>query len=500
MNNSIDREQQEEERLASNKSLTKPDRRDVLQWLTATAAALSGASALAAPAKKPLNFVYIIIDDLGWSDTGPYGNKVIETPNLDRLGKESVRFTQAYASCPVCSPSRASVLTGKYPARIGLTDFIPGTKQRPTARLITPDFVQHMRHEDMNLAKALKTKGYTRGNVGKWHLGGDGYLPTDQGFDTNVAGDDRGHPASYFGPEQFPDMALASGESLNERLGTEGARYIDANKDHPFFLYAGHYAVHGPIQARPEVVAKYRQRDTGEIDPTYCALVESMDSAVGRVLDAIDKAGIRDHTVIIFTADHGGLRFEGRNAKPVTTNAPLRAGKGHVFEGGIRIPLLVSWPQVTRPGTVIDTPVCNVDWLPTISKAVGVSTSGPLDGVDIMPVLRGQQIAERALYWHYPHYSPQGGDPGGAVHLGDWKLIEFFDDSRFELYNLKEDIGEKKNLVLREPKRAEEMHAMLKQWRTSVKAQMPVMNPRYNPATADRGFPGEEPPTPPVAV
>jgi arylsulfatase A len=498
--NEIMNSNQDQTQLGGSETPTKPDRREVLQWMTAAAVALSVPGALAAPVKKPLNFVYIIIDDLGWSDTEPYGNKVIDTPNLARLAKESARFTEAYASCPVCSPSRASVMTGQYPARIGLTDFIPGTRQRPTARLITPDFLQHMPHEADNLAKALKTEGYTCGNVGKWHLGGEGYLPTDQGFDVNIAGDDRGHPASYFGPEQFPKMDLSSGESLNERLGTEGAKYIEANKDNPFFLYAGHYAVHGPIQARPELVAKYRQRNTGVINPTYCALVESMDSAVGKVLAAIDKAGIRDHTVIFFTADHGGLRFEGKAPNPVTTNAPLRAGKGHVYEGGIRIPLLVSWPEVTRPGAVIDTPVCNIDWLPTVSRALNMDLSSPIDGVDVMPVLRGKKVAERPLYWHYPHYSPQGGNPAGAVRVGDWKLIEFFDDSRLELYNLKEDIGEKRNLVLREPKRAEEMHAILKQWRTSVSAKMPTPNPRYNPATADRGFPGEERPTPPVPV
>jgi arylsulfatase A-like enzyme len=474
-----------------------PNRREVLQWMAA-AAALSATGEAAALPTRPLNFVYIIVDDLGWKDTGPYGNKVIDTPNLDRLATQSARFTQAYASCPVCSPSRASVLSGQYPARIGLTDYIPGSAQRPTARLITPDFLQELPLSCNTIAKSLAVKGYTSGNVGKWHLGGDGYLPTDNGFAVNVAGDDRGHPASYFGPEDFKNMRLAPEESLNERLGIEGANYVREHKDHPFFLYAGHYAVHGPIQARPEAIAKYRARNTGEINPTYCALVESMDAAVGKVLNAVDQAGIADHTVVIFTADHGGLRYERTAVSPVTTNAPLRAGKGHLFEGGVRIPLLVRWPGVTRAASVVETPVCNIDWFPTICKVVGVNPQGAVDGVDIMPVLRGKQIAARPFYWHYPHYSPQGGAPAGAVRQDNWKLIEFFEDGRLELYNLQEDIGERKNLILREPDRARKMHEMLQNWRESVNAQMPIKNPHYDAATADRGFKGEEPPTRPL--
>lgn len=472
-------------------------RREVLQWMAASAALMTSPVANAAVA-KPLNFVYIIMDDMGWADLGAYGNKVIDTPNLDRLARQCARFTNAYSSCPVCSPSRASVMTGQHPARIGMTDYIPGSRNRPTAKLIQPTFLQHLPLSCTTLGNLFEANGYRTANIGKWHLGGEGYLPTDLGFQLNIAGDDRGHPKAYFGPEEFKNMTLVADESLTERLGSEGAKYINTASHAPFFLYAGHYAVHGPIQARPEEIAKYRQRDTGEIDPIYCAMVESVDRAVKQVLDAIDESGTAGNTVVIFTSDHGGLRYEGRSPKPVTTNAPLRAGKGHVYEGGIRIPLLVRWPGVTKPGAVIDTPVMNVDWFPTVCSALGTTPKDVMDGKNILPVLRGHALPERPLYWHYPHYSPQGGDPAGAIRLGDWKLIEFFEDNRRELYNLVEDIGEKRNLVRKEPERAARLAAMLKEWRTGIKASMPTINPLYNPATADRGFTGEERPTPPV--
>lgn len=485
---------------AVEKTLPEFDRRSFLQMLASGAAALSVGEAFAeAPKGKPLNFLYVIVDDLGWSDTSPYGNKVIDTPNLERLAREGARFTNAYASCPVCSPSRASVMTGKYPARIGLTDFIPGSPQRTTSKLITPKFTQEIPIDEVTIAKLVKPKRYASANIGKWHLGGEGFSPTDQGFDVNIGGDDRGHPARYFGPETFPNMDLGPGEFLTERVTEEGVQYLGRMKDQPFFLYEAHYAVHGPIQAKPADVEKYRKRDTGVIDPVYCAMVESVDVSIGKLLDAVEASGMADRTVIFFTADHGGLMYRENTTKPVTTNAPLRAGKGHLFEGGVRIPLYVKWPGVTKPGAVVDTQVCNVDVVPTLCAVLGLPVPANVDGVNMLPALRGKALPTRPLFWHYPHYSPQGGTPSGAVRLGDWKLIEFYEDGRLELYNLAEDLGERRNLVEREKARAREMHEMLVAWRTGLHAKMPTPNPMYDPAKGDRPHAGYEPPTPPVA-
>lgn len=465
--------------------------------------ALAGSAvASAAPATRP-NIIFLLLDDLGWRDFGCYGNKYFDTPNLDRLASEGMRFTNAYAACPVCSPTRASILTGKYPARLHLTDWIPGRKQWPSAKLLTPAFEQQLPLEEITMAEMLAPAGYRSASIGKWHLGREGFGPEQQGFSLNVAGTFRGSPASYFGPFKLPNLEGGTKDDyLTECLTASAERFIeDASKQGPFFLYLPEFAVHLPLQAREAMVEKYRRKLNGgdAFNPVYAAMVESVDMALGRLRAKLDELKIADRTAIIVTSDNGGLRYEGAQRKPVTDNSPLRAGKGHLYEGGIREPLLVHWPGVTKPGSVSDAVVSSVDYLPTIAAAAGARAPLPVDGASIAPVLGGGTPPRReAIYWHYPHYSNQGGVPSGAIRAGDWKLIEFYEDGRLELFNLVQDPGECRNLVNREPRRAGQLHSMLKKWRESVMASMPRENPDYDPATAAQGLTGVEPVTPPV--
>ncbi len=454
------------------------------------------AAALGAPQER-WNVLFFLTDDLGWHDTAPFGNSFIDTPNLTRLAAEGARFPNAYAACPVCSPSRAAILTGKYPARLHLTDWIPGRRPGPNWKLRTPAFEQALPLDETTLAEALKPSGYRSGAIGKWHLGGEGHLPTDQGFDVNIGGTKAGQPPRYFGPIDLPGLRLEPGEFLTPRLTEEGTRFIGDSGSHPYFLYEAQFTVHMPLQAPADLVAKYKARDTWDVDPTYCAMVETADASVGGLLRTLEQNGGAGRTIVIFTSDNGGVRYQGRRAAPVTNNYPLRAGKGHLYEGGIRVPLIVRWPGLTKPGSAIEEPVIGVDYFPTLCAAMGAHT-GAVDGVDIRPALRGSRLAERPLFWHYPHYSDQGGAPGGAVRLGAWKLIEFYEDGRRELFNLEEDIGERRNLVDREPARAKRLLSLLADWRRSVNASMPEPNPMYDPAKGDEGLTGYESPTEPV--
>ena len=460
--------------------------------------AAGGLAAAASAAGKPAwNILFILVDDLGWHDTAPYGNTFIDTPNLSRLATESARFTNSYAACPVCSPTRASIMTGKYPARLHLTDWIPGRKQWPYSKLLTPSFNQELPPGETTIAEALHPAGYKSAAIGKWHLGGTGYLPTDQGFDINIGGSAAGSPPAYFGPLTLPGLKLEPGEFLTERLTMEGSRFIRESSSRPFFLYESHFTVHIPLQAPKDLIEKYRKRNTGDVDPIYCAMVETADNSVGRLLKALDESGKAKNTIVVFFSDNGGVRYQGKRPRPVTTNSPLRAGKGHMYEGGIREPLMIRWPGAAHAGSVIDDPVSSVDFLPTLCEAAGVRI-GAVDGISIRPLLQGHRLAERPLFWHYPHYSDQGGKPAGAVRLGEWKLIEFYEDGRLELFHLIDDPGEKRNLVRREPGRAKKLHQLLADWRTSVNASMPTPNPGYDPARASEGLTGYEPPTPPV--
>jgi len=470
-------------------------------FLTQTLGAAAGLG-LAAPQRSPkLNFLFILIDDMGWRDLGCFGSKYYESPNIDRLASQGMRFTNAYAACCVCSPTRASIVSGKYPARLQLTDWIPGRKQWPYARVITPQFEQQLPLREITIAEALKPAGYATASIGKWHLGGDGFSPLEQGFDLNVGGTFRGSPKSYFGPfDELPGLkGTTKDDYLTDCLTTATEKFIEANKDRPFFIYLPEFAVHIPLGAKEKLIEKYKAKpaSNGQHNPVYAAMIESLDQGIGRILDLLDRLKIADRTVVSFMADNGGLRYEGKAKDTVTSNAPLRAGKGHLYEGGIREPMMVRWPGVVKPGTTCDVPVTSVDFYPTILEAAGVrpAQGQVLDGKSLMPLLKQTGKWSRdAIFWHYPHYSNQGGVPGGAVRSGDFKLIEFYEDGRLELYNLKDDIGEKKNLAKELPQKTAELHRMLDNWRKSVNAQMPKPNPNYDPAKADQGLTGVEPP------
>jgi arylsulfatase A len=470
----------------------KIDRRSFLKT------ALGGLAAASASANTPQwNVVFILMDDLGWHDTGPYGNTFIDTPNLNRFAAESALFTNAYAACPVCSPTRASIMTGKYPARLHLTDWIPGRKQWPYAKLLTPAFKQCLPLSDTTIAEAVHPFGYRSAAIGKWHLGGNGYLPTDQGFDINVGGTAAGSPPTYFGPLTLPGLKLESGEFLTPRLTSEGSRFMRESGRTPFFLYEAQFTVHIPLQAPEKLVQKYRKRDISDVDPVYCAMVETADACVGGLLKTLEETGKSKNTIVVFFSDNGGVRYQQRRLQPVTNNAPLRAGKGHLYEGGIREPLIIRWPGVTQAGSRIAEPVCSVDFLPTFCDALGIHAPKNMDGISIKPLLEGRSLSQRPLFWHYPHYSDQGGKPAGAVRIGNWKLIEFYEDNRLELFNLENDPGERSNLVLLQPDHAKRLHTLLVNWRKSVDASMPTVNPNYDLARASEGLTGYEDPTPP---
>lgn len=451
----------------------------------------SSLRAAATAPEKPLNFVFILIDDLGWTDFACFGSKFYQTPNIDRLAKDGLKFNSAYAACTVCSPTRAAFLTGKYPARLHITDWIAGHK-RPYAKLKIPDWTMYLATEEVTIAEMLKTKGYATASIGKWHLGGEAYYPDKQGFDINLGGTHRGQPPSYFSPygiETLPDGP--KGEFLTDRESNEACKFIEANKDKPFFLYLPHHAVHTPIQAKPDVVKKYEQTQvfgSRQNNAAYAALVESVDDSVGNIVKKLAELKIDDRTVIFLTGDNGGLsgtvNAQGWKKGP-TDNSPLRLGKGSAYEGGVRVPLIVKWPGVTKAGSENDTPVITVDYLPTMIELAGVTPPAniPLDGESLVPLLRGKSKLRRdAIYWHYPHYHPGSATPYSTIRKGDFKLIHFFEDDHVELYNLKKDISEKDDLSKTEPKKVTELRKQLDDWRKSVGAQLPVPNPNYDAA------------------
>ncbi len=427
---------------------------------------------------KPLNFVFFLIDDMGQRDVGCYGSTVYETPNVDKLASQGMRFTDGYAACPVCSPTRASILTGKYPARLHITDWIPGSR-RPFAKLAVPNWTQYLPHEEVTIAEALKPAGYATASIGKWHLGGPEYRPEVQGFDLNFGGDHRGQPPSYFFPYKIPCIPEGKpGEYLSDRLTDEALKFIEANKDKPFFLYLPHYAVHMPLQAKKDLTEKFRQKgraEKGQNSATYAAMIASVDESVGRVLGKLDELGLADRTVVFFMSDNGGLAA-------VTSNAPLRAGKGTLYEGGVREPWIVRWPGLVKPGTTCSVPVISTDFFPTILEMAGVKPDlkRVLDGLSTVPLLKQAGAIEReALYWHYPHYHLT--KPGGAIRCGDFKLIEYYEDGRLELYNLKDDLSETADLAAKMPDKAAGLRKKLDDWRKAVGAQMPTPNPNYDP-------------------
>ncbi len=448
----------------------------------------AGRVALAAPP----NVVVIVVDDLGWADTGAYGSRFHRTPNIDRLARSGTRFTDAYSACTVCSPTRAALLTGKYPARLHLTDWIPG-ENRTSGKLRPPQWTQRLDPSEPTLARVLKATGYATAIVGKWHLGGTNSLPSAFGFDVNRGGDQRGQPPRYVSPYGLPTLPDGPpGEFLTDREGLEAVSFIEQHRASPFFLYLAHYAVHQPIAGKPDVVARYRANADAKApqhNAEYGALLESVDDSVGRIVARLAELGLAGNTLVVFTSDNGGLVLGGPRAP--TSNRPLRSGKGDCYEGGVRVPLIVRWPGVVKAGAVSRVPVHSIDLYPTVLDAVGVPDlpGHASDGVSLMPVLRGDgPVPDRSLFWHYPHYHGGGATPYGASRSGDWKLIEFYETGRHELFDLASDPGESTDLAAKNPERVAAMAAELDGWRRQVGAQMPVPNPtpesqRGSPAT-----------------
>jgi len=429
---------------------------------------------------KP-NLVFILIDDMGWTDVGCYGSKFHETPNIDRLASQGMKFTNAYAACPVCSPTRASILAGQYTARIGITDFIPG-HQRPWEKLSVPQNLLQLPLEAVTIAEVLKEQGYTTAHIGKWHLGGQGYMPDDQGFDKVV------------------DRARNQKDKQVTAYTEQAIEFIEENRQQPFFLYLSHHTVHIPLEAPQELIDKYTSKPkpaTGVNNPVYAAMVEHLDTSIGRIIEKLDELNLNDRTILIFFSDNGGLYqayggYQGER-QSVTTNAPLRDEKGTLYEGGIREPLIVRWPGVVKAGTTCIAPVTSVDFYPTFLDIAGAKgdPSHVLDGESILPLLRQTGKLKRdSIYWHYPHY--HHSRPAGAIRQGHWKLIEFFEDGRLELYNLQKDIGEKKNLAGQMPEKASELQKKLAAWRKSVGAKMPTPNPNYDPDRANEWGRGQQ--------
>ena len=456
------------------------------------------------------NFIFVLIDDLGWRDLSCYGSQFYETPNLDRLCAEGMRFTDAYAACPVCSPTRASILSGKYPARVGVTDWIGGHTR---GKLLDAAYIDHLPLEEKSLAKALNGAGYATWHVGKWHLGKESYWPEKHGFEENVAGCHMGSPwRGYFSPWQIPTLKDGpEGQYLTDRLTDEAVRLIKSNEGRPFFLNLWYYTVHTPIQAKEAKIAKYEAKakemgldtvktfEEGDFfpcehkkdqrimrrlvqsDPVYAAMIESLDESIGRVLQAVEESGQTENTVIIFTSDNGGLATS--EGSP-TCNAPLAEGKGWMYEGGTREPLFIKWPGVIQAGSVCDVPVSSPDFYPTLLEMAALDPipEQHVDGVSLVPLLKGAKDLDReAIFWHYPHYANQGGTPGSSIRAGDYKLIEFFEDDTIELYNLGADIGEDHDLAAKEPELAAKLRQQLADWRRSVDAKLPQPNPDYVP-------------------
>lgn len=493
------------------------------------------------------NIVFFLVDDLGWRDLGCYGSDFYETPNIDGFAKQGVRFTQAYTTSHVCSPTRASIMTGKYPARLGLTDWLPGRKDYPFQRLKNVPTIQHLPFEEVTIAEALKTHGYATGHFGKWHVGADSAGPLAHGFDIQIPDWDWGWPkAGYHAPFQLDSLEDSLGDYLTDRLTDEALNFIEENRDQPFFLYLSLFSVHDPIEGRADLVQKYdaklaqqpqqtgapyilegnpdaehplSRQDLDELidkeshqdyrvlpqqtvkikqhqdNTQFAAMVGSVDESLGRVLAKLATLGIDDNTIIIFFSDNGGMAagnfgYPDRVIDPAkldkafsTANLPLRGAKGWLYEGGIRVPMIVKWPGKGKKGTVCETPVISTDFYASILEMAGLPkmTEQHQDGMSFLPYLKGENSPNsRAIYWHFPHYSNHGmQSPGGAIVYGDYKLLEYYENNSVQLFNLKEDIGEQNDLSSTHPEKTAELRTMLHNWRESVSARMMEPNPDY---------------------
>jgi len=461
----------------------------------------AGAAAQAKP--RPMNVVLILADDLGWADVACQGADLHETPHIDRLAAEGVRFLHAYAAS-VCSPTRSSLMTGKHPARLGITIWLEAARTPPPNRnrkLIPPAAVADLPLEEVTIAEVLHSAGYLTALVGKWHLGDAAHYPETQGFDINIGGTFWGAPQSFFYPYRgsgafgneyryVPHLELGKpGEYLTDRLTDEALRVIDAaaSGERPFFLEIAHHAPHTPIEAKPELIARYEKKleaspGLHHRNATYAAMIHSLDENVGRVLQRLDERGLADRTVVVFTSDNGGY-INDYNKKRVTDNFPLRSGKGSLYEGGVRVPLIVRWPGVTPRGAVSAEPVAVMDLFPTLREDLAPA-EGPraeaLDSLSLTPLLRdpSAHLARDALFFHYPHYYATTS-PVSAIRAGDWKLLEYFEDNHVELYDLRDDPGESRDLAATHPEKAEALGRRLHDWRRSVGARLPTPNPDF---------------------
>ena len=507
----------------------------------------------AANAEERPNIVFFLVDDLGWKDLGCYGSSFYDTPNIDRFAAESVRFTQAYATCHVCSPTRASIMTGKYPARLQLTDWLSGRREFPFQKLKNAKIHQHLPLAEVTIAEALKNHGYRTAHIGKWHLGEDPHGPLAQGFDIQIPRWNKGWPkAGYHAPFQLNGLEDKPGDYLTDRLTDEAEKFIEASKDQPFFLYLSHFAVHDPIQGREDLVEKYREKlkqqpassrpdfilEGNPDDPQplssealenrlqkpawsgfkvlpertvkikqhqdnvqFAAMVESVDESLGRIRAKLRSLKLEDNTIVILFSDNGGMSAGNfGNPKRIvprtqldkafsTSNLPLRGAKGWLYEGGIREPLIIHWPQQGQPGTVCDVSVISTDFYPTILEMIGVplQPNQHRDGISLVSLVKGAGKLDReAIFWHFPHYSNHGmQSPGGAVRAGDFKLLEYFENNTVQLFNLREDLGEQHDLSRTDPEKVEELRVMLHAWRASVSARMMEPNPNYRPPAGE---------------
>ncbi|HEX2974678.1 MAG TPA: sulfatase [Bacteroidales bacterium] len=484
------------------------------------AAALPAAALIFIPEhKEPRpNVIFVLLDDFGYSDLGCYGSTFYESPNIDRFASQNVKFTNAYAACPVSSPTRASIMTGKYPVRTGITDWIPGRQANnsglPSDKFLAKPFNLNLSHEEVTIAELLKSNGYKTMISGKWHLGEDSlYWPEYQGFDVNMAGFKAGSPSKnkssngYFSPYGNPRLKDGpKGEYLTDRLTDEVIKFIEDNHGNPFFIYLSYYAVHNPMQAKEEHIRKFsakaiekgldqktaftREKDwirpgmsdnykerIVQSNPVYAAMIWSVDENFGRLQEKLKELGLDENTIIIFTSDNGGLSTS--EGSP-TCNLPLRAGKGWLYEGGIRVPLIVRYPGKGKPGSVINTPVSSIDFFRTIAEMTGsiIKDSSP-DGISLLPLFSKDRMKERPLFWHYPHYSNQGVEPGSAVRLGRYKLIDNFEKERQELYDLEKDLSETHDISAENPEKTRELYELLKSWRKETNAKMMDLNPNY---------------------
>jgi arylsulfatase A-like enzyme len=450
--------------------------------------------------KKKTNFVFFLVDDMGMMDLGTYGSTFHETPNIDNLSKTGMKFNYGYAACPVCSPTRASIMTGRHPVRVNITDWIPGSSNNKKNKLLHPQDRDNLALKEVTIAEELKSHGYQTFFAGKWHLGNEGHWPTDQGFDINIGGHHRGSPpGGYYAPWNNPVLEpKKKGEYLTEHLTEESTRFLEnRNTDKPFLLYLSYYNIHTPIQAYKKHIDHYqkkadkfsgttptKQEHSGQTrmrqdNPALASMVSAVDDSVGTLLAKLDELGLSDETVVIFFSDNGGLSTKPKMGPG--SNSPLRAGKGWLYEGGVREPTIIRAPGVTQAGNVSNQPIVSMDFFPTMLELAGLPPKPELhaDGRSIVPELKGKKGKIRHLFWHYPHYHGSTWKPGASIRDGDWKLIKFYDHEKVELYNLKEDPSESNDLAKQNSKIAKDLEYKLVAWQKRMNAKLPMSNPAY---------------------